>query len=1317
MQIEKKLEDYCSDLELFIEKNEIKRKDFESITKTIKIKTIKDYLYSIKKGSKPEQALREHFFSSESEFSNYLFKNIYPEVKLDKGFVDYLIPIEGKEIKLELKPLFENIIEYVNEKKIFKKIKKIRFNWKDHKKQIIKYLENEADYLILTNLEKWYFFRQPYTSNEEIIYFAKKKLPKLVEEFVEFKDFYSYLRNLEDINRAEPLDNKFFESLKIWVNELKEIKFKVSERRKIEIIINLINKFIFIQSLDNLWIIPKDFIKRKWLNTEEDWKSKYKYRIIEKFFLEVNKYFYELYDTELFDIGFNRNGIIENVLNQENNINKFYHKFKSILGINKGSTKPINYLGIIDYNFRLIDEDILGKAYERYLTNIRKEKGIYYTPKYITEFIIDNTVGFNFDILIKEIKQNLELEDFLVCKRLINQFFLKKILDPACGSGSFLIKALRCIWNKYLKLNKLFLEYEIHHKEPDCLIKEIKEIKLIKTNQRELISKLILRHIYGYDIDKNALQIAKLNIWLEGIKLARKDFKYNHLPKDINHILPDLEMNLGNGNSLISLPEKLSLNYIINNHLNDLKIMFKLRRDYLNNPTDLNSIKKLLEIKKEIKKEIMQQFYKYIENNSILDIKEINLNISYWILDFWFIFFNNNLDIKSEEDQGFDIIIGNPPYFNIRGKGTGTLIRKLYYDYLKNSEYWKPYFRSQSDVYYYFIIKSIHLLKENGILGFIVENYWLENDYADKLKSFILNNVNILKLLNFKKIKIFDDADNDTIISIFKKTKNSKGKIKYIECKDRSNEFYNYKNNLKVLQLINNKINEENYDDDYIKIFWVNQELLNEKKWILSQVNKLKLLAKLSIEQKNIIPLKNKCLIGQGVVPGRKREFRISKSKEDKSSGGYYINDSKKILEVVNNKNKSKYFLEKDLIKPLITNSGIKKYYIPKNHEFLIYTVPCQESELNINSYSGIKNYLKVYHSELEDRYDFDSKNGKYPWYGYQRIQNREIFENNQLKIICPYRSNENRFALDNIGYYGTTDIYAIVPKEKVINIHYILGVLNSKLLTFWYKEAGKSKGNILEFFKTPLEKMPILIISEENKKKIEKYVKDIILFKQLLNKFEKIWNKITQYQCKKWSLKEILNLNKNHENKGDKIKTILINCNIYPNDNNELIEQNFDSFKLILEKKNILKLNGINDFCEYPLLKIKFKTPEFRDIVFLDVKGLLKSKKKINNLSDIFKKSKISVIIPNYWENSINLIKKAYSHFENWLIKENYEFKSITLMDIIKEIYRFEIELNAYIFFYYGFSKEEVKLILASINNIDTESIDIIEKMDFLKN
>ena len=61
--------------------------------------------------------------------------------------------------------------------------------------------------------------------------------------------------------------------------------------------------------------------------------------------------------------------------------------------------------------------------------------------------------------------------------------------------------------------------------------------------------------------------------------------------------------------------------------------------------------------------------------------------------------------------------------------------------------------------------------------------------------------------------------------------------------------------------------------------------------------------------------------------------------------------------------------------------------------------------------------------------------------------------------ILCPYRAEENRFALDNTGYFGTTDIYAIVPKDNsTIDLYYLVGILNSKLLTFWYKEAGKSK-------------------------------------------------------------------------------------------------------------------------------------------------------------------------------------------------------------------------------------------------------------------
>ena len=118
--------------------------------------------------------------------------------------------------------------------------------------------------------------------------------------------------------------------------------------------------------------------------------------------------------------------------------------------------------------------------------------------------------------------------------------------------------------------------------------------------------------------------------------------------------------------------------------------------------------------------------------------------------------------------------------------------------------------------------------------------------------------------------------------------------------------------------------------------------------------------------------------------------------------------------------------------------------------------MPLQDGREEIENYSGISSYLNIYMEELKDRYDFGEKNEKgeekYPWYGYQRIQNVEIFENSTVKILCPYRALENRFALDELGYFGTTDMYAIILKDSTqVEIYYILGLLNSKLLTFWY--------------------------------------------------------------------------------------------------------------------------------------------------------------------------------------------------------------------------------------------------------------------------
>jgi type I restriction-modification system DNA methylase subunit len=177
----------------------------------------------------------------------------------------------------------------------------------------------------------------------------------------------------------------------------------------------------------------------------------------------------------------------------------------------------------VSYDFSAIDADVLGTIYEQYLGNIlrksekrakltenhmhRKEQGIYYTPTYIVDFIVKNTLGE----LLKDKKINVEKI---------------RILDPACGSGSFLIKAFDI-------LNKYWMEKD----------KTYDQLHLDYTGTGESYSKkigILQNSIFGVDLDKQAVEIAQLNLLLRITEKGQR--------------LPLLQQNIKCGNSLIDDP-------------------------------------------------------------------------------------------------------------------------------------------------------------------------------------------------------------------------------------------------------------------------------------------------------------------------------------------------------------------------------------------------------------------------------------------------------------------------------------------------------------------------------------------------------------------------------------------------------------------------------------------------------------------------------------------------------------------------------------------------------------------------------------------
>lgn len=173
----------------------------------------------------------------------------------------------------------------------------------------------------------------------------------------------------------------------------------------------------------------------------------------------------------------------------------------------------------ISYDFSIIDADVLGTVYEQYLSHIlkktekraklaenrihRKEQGIYYTPTYIVEYIVRNTLGE----LLKDKKVDVEKI---------------RVLDPACGSGSFLIKAFDVL-NEHYRLNdKDYSQTQLDVKTGTNFTRKVK---------------ILQNSIFGVDLDKQAVEIAQLNLLL---KIAEK-----------SHRLPLLEQNIKCGNSLI----------------------------------------------------------------------------------------------------------------------------------------------------------------------------------------------------------------------------------------------------------------------------------------------------------------------------------------------------------------------------------------------------------------------------------------------------------------------------------------------------------------------------------------------------------------------------------------------------------------------------------------------------------------------------------------------------------------------------------------------------------------------------------------------
>ena len=587
------------------------------------------------------------------------------------------------------------------------------------------------------------------------------------------------------------------------------------------------------------------------------------------------------------------------------------------------------------YEFSVISPEILGNIYENFLGSIirltpshqakieqkpevKKAGGVFYTPQYIVDYIVDNTVGE------------------LIKGKTPNQVSKLKILDPSCGSGSFLLRA-------YQKLLDYHLEYYLNLKKAPKEVYYVGKDNVPRLTIREK-KRILTNNIYGVDIDVNAVEVTKLSLLLKVLEDENKDVLEAQQKLYQEKVLPNLSGNIKCGNSLIG--------------------------------TDI------------------------LEQEELTHEEILKLNPFDWEVEFPHIFANG----------GFDVVIGNPPYFNIQTLGANS----KYVNYLKNNY---EVYMDKSDILFYFIAKSSTISKYK--IGFIISNAFLFSNKAKKLRNAIINDIPIVKIVNFEKFLVFK-AGITTAITFFDKTKNySSTDVLTISKKELSVP--------NIIRLIN--------DDN---LFFNTKFELN-KEFALINEDMKEFNAKIDGNHQKLGDI---CVVGKGMETASDKVFSFKE----------YPNQ-----------------FPPEFIKLRVTGKNSGKYYIDDNTDYLLYFEFVDNFKDLPNE---IKEYLKLNRSILSKRATV--KNEGRAWWKYSRPMHKEYY--NLPKLFCSRRNSINEFSYDEgFKYLSFSNMTVIFDTNEDYNLKYILALLNSKLLTFRYKSIGKQTGNgIYEYFPNGISKFPI---------------------------------------------------------------------------------------------------------------------------------------------------------------------------------------------------------------------------------------------------
>lgn len=688
-----------------------------------------------------------------------------------------------------------------------------------------------------------------------------------------------------------------------------------------------------------------------------------------------------------------------------------------------------------------VDPEMLGKVFENLLeVRDRKSKGAYYTPREIVHYMcqeslinyldaaLNRSIGYErlgasqtelfgpqelakpnsqMELMAKAGPAPVSPEDISIFIRQ-GEFGIENDLAKEQGTKSYSWKLPESIRTNAQRIDEALSDIKICDPAigsgafPVGMLHEIVRARETLTvyfgDKEKRTAYNFKRHaiqqsIYGVDIDCGAVDIAKLRLWLS-LVVDEDDFQ-------TIKPLPNLDYKIVCGNSLLSV-ERNVLNFHLFAELESVKQRFF---DEIN-PRQ----------KKDEKARILELIRDLTNNDEHFDFE---------------IFFSEVYQKK----RGFDVVIANPPY--VRQEAIKEFKPWLSREFGK-------FYCGTADLYTYFYMRGLEILKPGGHLCFIAPNKFMRAGYGKNTRRLLTSEATPKIVIDFGDLPIFDATTYPSILLVERRQPMATEEV--------------------IVATFTDAAQLERLEETLATIgFNMPITALKAEGWTLERPEILALMEKL---RKAGTPLGDyvQGRFYRGVLTGLNEAFVI-----DEPTRKQLIAEDAKSSE---------------LIKPWLRGRDIRKWKAEWAELHLIY-IPWHFNK--IDNYPAVKRHLKQFKTKLQKR--GATEQGRYEWYELQRYAAEYYREFEKPKIMWRHFTTCPEFIYDEKGHFSNDKSY-ILPTNDLS----LLGILNSKVTDFFIRQLSPPvRGGFLEMRIIFMEQFPIPTATATQKAQIIKRVQEVL--------------------------------------------------------------------------------------------------------------------------------------------------------------------------------------------------------------------------------